>query len=248
MAQKKLKFAFVSLTSCEGCYVELIDMHKKFIELKDKIEIVEFRLFEDDHHSDTQKIDVAFVEGSPITQENIDNLKKIRKNAKYVVSCGSCAHIGGIYHMKNYYDRDKLMEHIYQGENGLDNPKILPISGYVKIDYHLPACPIIGEEMLEFIYAIVNGKMPVIHQNPVCYECTRNGYECLLKKGEICFGPITQGGCNAICVKSKQACWGCRGLLKKPQVKNWKQSLKDKGHNDSRINEVMKVFGIKDLI
>lgn len=248
MVQKKLKFAFVSLTSCEGCYVELLGLRERFVELKDKIDIVEFRLFEDDYFFSEQKLDVVFVEGSPVTKENIINLKKIRSNAKHLVACGSCAHLGGIYHLKNYQDSQKIMEHIYSGDKKLDNPPIKPLAEYVKVDLNLPTCPIIKEEILRFIYSLVVGKVPKIKQNPVCFECMTNGYECLLQKGEICLGPIIQGGCNAICLKSKQACWGCRGLLKKPAIVNWKNAVKNNGWNEKQINKVLEMFAIKEFI
>jgi sulfhydrogenase subunit delta len=248
MVSKKLKFAFVSLTSCEGCYVELLNLHEKFVELKDKIEIVEFRLFEDDNFFSAEKLDVVFVEGSPVTKENIENLNKIRKKTKFLVACGSCACIGGIYQMKNYYNKESLMENIYKKNKKLDNPKIFPISYYVSVDHELPTCPVVKEEMLNFIYAIIKGKKPVVHQNPVCYQCASNGYECLLQKGEICLGPIIQGGCDAICLKSKQACQGCRGVLKKPQIENWKKVLNEKGFSNEEIDQVLKIFGVKNLI
>jgi hypothetical protein len=49
-------------------------------------------------------------------------------------------------------------------------------------------------------------------------------------------------------LKSRQACWGCRGLLKKPQVENWLAELKRRGHTTSEINKVLEVFGIKDSL
>lgn len=243
------KIALVSLTACEGCYVECLGLREKFIELKDFFEIVEFRLFEDDHFFTEQKLDAAFVEGSPITKENISNLKKLRKNTKVIIAMGSCAHIGGIYHLKNYYDKEKLMTHIYGENKKIDNFEVKPLSEYVKVDYSLPQCPVNAEEFLRFAYQISIGKKPTIVQNPVCYECVTKGYECLLQKGEICLGPITQGGCNAVCLKSKQACWGCRGLLEKPQIKNWLKVLKEKHKfSQKEINKVLQVFGIKDLV
>ena len=89
-----------SLTGCEGCYFSVIDLKDKFIGLKDKIEIKNFRLFEDDFHSLGETYDVAFVEGSPLTKENVKRLKEIRERSKILVALGGCAHMGGIYHMK----------------------------------------------------------------------------------------------------------------------------------------------------
>ncbi len=248
MAHKKLKFAFVSLTSCEGCYFELLGLREKFVALKDKIDIVDFRLFEDEEFRGTQKVDVVFVEGSPITKHNIRLLKQYRWQAKILVACGSCAHIGGIYHMKNYSDKSRLMAKVYDEDQNLDNPEVKPISEYVKVDFSLPTCPVIKKEILQFIYSLVAGKRPTIKQNPVCYECLKKGNKCLLQAGEICLGPIVQGGCDAICPTNGQACWGCRGLLRAPAIENWLNLLKEKGFTQSQINDVLKVFGIKEFM
>ncbi|MEM3793629.1 MAG: 2Fe-2S iron-sulfur cluster-binding protein, partial [Candidatus Bathyarchaeia archaeon] len=47
----------------------------------------------------------------------------------------------------------------------------------------------------------------------VCNECRFVGKDCLLEKGELCLGPITLGGCRAICTASGYTCEGCRGPL-----------------------------------
>jgi coenzyme F420-reducing hydrogenase gamma subunit len=246
--KNKLKFAFISLTSCEGCYCEFLGLREKFLELKDIIEIVDFRLFEDDHYFTAENLDVVFVEGSPLTKENVKNLKELRAVSKVLIACGSCAHIGGIYHLKNYSDKDKLLNHVYTQTKGIDNLEVKPISEYVAVDFSLPQCPINKDEILKFIYQLVIGKNPKIPSFPVCFECLLNGYECLLQKGEICFGAITQGGCGAICPKSKQACWGCRGLHERPQSRNLYLELKKRGYTQSEIDKVAQVFGIKNQI
>lgn len=234
------------MTSCEGCYVECLNLRERFLALADVVEFVEFRLFEDDHYFTAENIDVAFVEGSPLTVENIENLKKLREVSKILVAFGTCAHLGGIYHLKSYQDKEKIMSHIYSDTTGLENFDVKPIADYVKVDFNLPQCPINSEEFLRFIFKLIIGKKPLIIQNPVCYECLLRGYECLLQKGEICLGPITQGGCTALCPKSQQACWGCRGFLKNPKTDNLFREFKKRGFSEGQIDEVLKVFGVRE--
>jgi sulfhydrogenase subunit delta len=245
---KKIKLALVSMTSCEGCYVECLNLRERLVALADVAEFVEFRLFEDDHYFTAEGIDVAFVEGSPLTTENIENLKKLRESSKILIAMGSCAHLGGIYHLKNYHNEKKLLKHIYGEATGIEDIKVKPIADYVKVDFSLPQCPINGEEFLKFVFQLVIGKKPTIVQNPVCYECLAKGYECLLQKGEICLGAITQGGCGAICPKSKQACWGCRGLLKNPQIENLFKEFKNRGFSQGQIDKITRFFAVKEQI
>ena len=44
----KPKMAIVSLTSCEGCQFVLLDLGKKFLDLVNQVEMVDFRLLEDE--------------------------------------------------------------------------------------------------------------------------------------------------------------------------------------------------------
>jgi ferredoxin len=48
---------------------------------------------------------------------------------------------------------------------------------------------------------------------PVCAECPLHGDECLLARGEICLGPLTNSGCDGVCVREGKTCEGCRGPL-----------------------------------
>ena len=82
----KIKVGIFPLTGCEGCCVAILDLPNKLLELNEKIEIVNFRLFEEDEHSPDEKYDIVFVEGSPLTTRDIKQLKLVRKNSKYVIS------------------------------------------------------------------------------------------------------------------------------------------------------------------
>ena len=44
----KPKVAIVSLTSCEGCQFALLDLGERFLDFVGKIEMVDFRLLEDE--------------------------------------------------------------------------------------------------------------------------------------------------------------------------------------------------------
>lgn len=242
-----MEIGFFSLTSCEGCLFALLDLKEKFFALNKKVRIKSFRLLEEGIHMSEEKFDIAFVEGSPLTEQNIEQLKKVRKQAKTLIAIGSCAHIGGIYHLKQYSDKEKIFNYVYSGNVGVENFDVLPVNKIVKVDYFLPGCPVNANEFLQFIHGLIIGKSPSIEQNPVCRECQIRGYECVLQKGEICLGPITQAGCDAVCLKSKQGCWGCRGLAEDAQIENLVKELRKK-HTDHEIIKVLEVFGIKDLL
>lgn len=249
MKSDKLKIGIFSLTSCEGCCFAILDWPNEFLALKDKVEIKNFRLFEEAKHLDSEKFDIVFVEGSPLTEKNIQQVKMLRAKSGIVVAFGSCAHIGGVYHLKQYQDKNKIFNHIYHNlmERGVENYDVQPLSALIKVDFILPGCPIGAKEFFQFIYQFLIGKSPPLANNPVCYECQIRGYECLLQKGEVCLGTMTRGGCEAVCLKSKQGCWGCRGLVEDAEVSNLLKKLREK-FSDKEIINYLQVFGVKEQI
>lgn len=242
----KPKIAIVGLTSCEGCQFVMLDQGKRFLDLLNNFEVQEFRLIEDEPMPD-DKFDICLVEGNPITKDNIQLLKSLRERSKLLVVVGNCAALGGVWEMKNYQLKQKTIKYVYKMKMKVANPDIKEVDNFVKVDYVVPGCPIDGPECLETIYQLLRGRRPRLDQNPVCNECRTAGYECLLQKGEICLGPVTLGGCHAVCLKSKQACWGCRGLFDGAQLENLMSFLSDHFDRDD-INRVIEVFGARDSI
>lgn len=242
---KKPKIAIIGLTSCEGCQFAILDLGKRFLSWIGNVVIDEFRLIEDQPET-AEHYDICFVEGTPITKENIKLLKAMRKKSDWLVVLGNCAALGGVWEIKNYRGRQKAIRQVYQ-EKQVANADIKEVDNFVKVDLTIPGCPINGDEFMELVYQLLAGKIPKIDQSPVCYECQANGYECLLQRGEICLGPITLGGCEAVCLKSKQACWGCRGIFTGAQLENFIGYLMKKFPQD-QVYRTMEVFGVRDTI
>jgi sulfhydrogenase subunit delta len=246
---KKLKIGIFSLTCCEGCEFAILDLGEKLFKLTEKVDIVNFRLLEDNKHPKVEKYDAAFVEGSPITKENEKTLKEIRKNSKILIALGNCAAMGGVHQIKNWGDKEKINKSVYKYWKQTENPNISRLDEVVKVDFTIPACPIVGEEFLEIIYQLINGRKLKEKTNPVCYECQTNGYACLLQKGQICLGPVTAGGCGAVCLSGSQPCWGCRGKIKNSKgsgeaIANLLSHL-TKNYSKEKIEWVKEFFGIK---
>lgn len=244
--KKKPRLAIISLTSCEGCQFVLLDQGQRFLNLLKKVELDEFRLIEDDPLP-AGDYDICLVEGNPITKENFKLLREMRHRSKILVVLGNCAALGGVWELKNYQQKEKTIRSVYKNKEGIANPDICEVDNFVKVDFTIPGCPINGDEAMEVLYQLVEGRRPVLAQEPICNECQNNGYDCLLQKGEICLGPITLGGCQAVCLKSKQACWGCRGLFEGAKAKNLMNYLL-KNFTREQINRVMEVFGGRDSI
>lgn len=245
--RKKPRVAIIGLTSCEGCQFVMLDQGKKILDWLRLTTMEEFRLLEDNPMPTIGEFDICLVEGTPITKDNVKLLKEMRKRSKLLVVLGNCAALGGVWEIKNYRLKKKTIRYVYKNYLNVENPEIKEVDNFVKVDFTIPGCPITGEELMETLYKLLAGRLPKLPQTPVCDECQKNGYKCLLQRGEICLGPITLGGCHAVCLKSKQACWGCRGLFEGAQVKNLMDFLL-KNFTREQIYRVMEVFGARDTI
>ncbi|HEX7586099.1 MAG TPA: hypothetical protein VF390_00465 [Patescibacteria group bacterium] len=240
----KPRIAIVSLTSCEGCQFVLLDLGKKFIDLVSQVEMIDFRLLEDEEDPGL-KLDLALVEGNPVTQENIKLLKSLRKRSKILAALGNCAAMGGIPEIKNYQEGANTIKHVYKYIQGINNPEIKEIDNFVKVDFVFPGCPITGEEFLKYMPELLAGRIPQIPDQPVCVECRKKGNRCLLLDKKPCFGPMILGGCDAVCPTSNMMCQGCRGLRANGNVKAMRQTLKTV-MTDEQFENTTEIYGLRD--
>lgn len=243
---KKPKMAIISLTSCEGCQFVLLDLGQRFLDFTNQVEMVDFRLIEDEEDPGTN-LDLVLVEGNPVTEENIKLLKQARKRSKYLVAMGNCAAMGGVPEIKNYQEGVNTIKHVYKYLQGINNPPIREIDNFVKVDFTLPGCPINGEEFLKYIPEILKDNIPVIPDNPVCVECKKKGNRCLLLDKKPCFGPMILGGCDAVCPTSRMVCQGCRGLRPTGNVKAMRAMLKNM-MTDEEFENATEIYGLRDDI
>lgn len=258
MSESKPKIAIASLTCCEGCQVAILDLGERFLDLTKKVIIGDFAFTEED--PEPQDFDIVFIEGTPITKQNQERLKKLREKSKILVAIGACACLGGVQKIKNYQDKIKTIQYVYKNIEGINNPDIRPLKEFVKVDLEIPGCPINKEEFLEIFKKLLAGLPPEhikIPQRPICYECQLKQNECLLQKdmfarrslgvGGPCFGPIILGGCGAPCPATKYPCDGCRGPLKNVNPNNFNKLLGE-NYTQKEIDLIMQRFGGLDAV
>jgi len=244
---RKLTLAIASMTCCEGCQVEILNLGKRLLDIFQIFELGNFAWAEEKR--ERPKYDVVLVEGTPLTHKDVKYLKELRRKSKILVAIGSCAHLGGVQEIKNYTERGKgeQVKYVYPRYKRIQNSAVVPLWKVAKVDYTVPGCPIDKDEFYHVISDIAFGRAPKIPLRPICWECQTQGYECLLQKGEPCMGPITLGGCKAVCLKSKRFCYGCRGPLAGagPQIKKHLKNL-EKLVGKRYLREIMETYGAED--
>ena len=239
----KLKIGVHGLTSCYGCQLRMASV-KNVLEIAKNFNIEYWYMMSS--KGEIKHVDVAFVEGSVSTKEDEEELKLIRENDDILVAMGSCAIYGGVQGMLYGIEYEKAFLEVY-GNNTIELEGKIgePISKYVKVDYKLPGCPPEEDELLYYLACFLLGSYPEEKDYPVCAECRRNGYPCLLiEKNEPCLGALTTAGCKARCIKFGIPCIGCRGPLEEIA---WYDSLanvfKEKGMEKEIIKARMEIFG-----
>lgn len=262
----KPKVAFYWAASCGGCEITVTELGLKLVEVGDLVDIVLWPCIMDFKYSDVEAMDdkainVCFFNGAIRTSENEHLAKLLRQKSKIMVAFGACSHMGGIPGLANDFDKEAILERVYDTSPSLDasagtRPELssmmpegeisLPsfydhvktLDQTVEVDYYLPGCPPVAEQVGAVLGVILEGKLPEpgavvgVGEKTNCDECDRvkstNGavhirefkrpHEiladpeiCFLEQGLICAGPATRAGCGLPCIQGNMPCRGCYG-------------------------------------
>jgi coenzyme F420-reducing hydrogenase gamma subunit len=236
----KPRVAFFEFTSCEGCQLTVVDSLQDHPELLDAVDIVQFREAISEKDDSYQ---IAFIEGSCSRPSDETKLKAIREQADLVVALGACAHLGGVNAIRNRQPLEDVRQYVYGDRAGwYETYPARPISAVIQVDAVIPGCPIDRHEFIRAVTHLLQGRKPYIPDNPVCMECKLKSNVCVYQRGMTCLGPITLGGCDAICPTYGEGCDGCRGLISNPNVAWLKNVLAEHGLTEADIEGRMTMF------
>ncbi len=237
---EKPKVAFFEFTCCEGCQLQISNKEDTLIDLLSLVEVVNFREISSDQKDN---YDIAFIEGAISRQDQIDKIKKIRKNARLLISLGTCACSGGVNSLINRHCSEDAVAEVY-GEYKKETLPVKSAKEVVKIDLEIPGCPINKDEFENIVVHLITGADFSFLKYSVCVECKQNLNHCLLDENKICLGPITRAGCDAPCPGGKLACYGCRGPADEHNWPALKQTLIEKGFTLEDIHEKVSFFNM----
>ncbi|MEJ2610325.1 MAG: sulfhydrogenase subunit delta [Candidatus Thiodiazotropha sp.] len=211
MTMQKPKLAVHKFSSCDGCQLALLNLGMPLLQLPDLVDIVHFA--EAGPNSPDEKVDIALVEGSVSTPEDIERIQQVRANSKLLIAIGACATAGGIQALANFANRDEWMAAVYSDSQRIEIlPTSDPLSRHVKVDFQLQGCPVNSGQVVEALRDLLSGVVPRPEVQSVCMACKRKGLVCtLVSKGEACMGPVTLSGCGALCPAIGRGCYGCYG-------------------------------------
>ncbi|MFH0859589.1 MAG: hypothetical protein V1921_00140 [Candidatus Altiarchaeota archaeon] len=242
MAERlKPKVGIFSITSCAGCQESFLFIHDILPELLGQIEIVNFPMIKEQHEEGP--FDIAFIEGAVVKEGEVEVVKDIRSKSKILIALGSCATYGGVPAMRDFGYEEDIMKSVYPVPSELHpTADVYGIGKYVEVDYYLRGCPMVKEEIVRVIKDLILKKKPREVSSPVCVECRANGNPCLLQMGQPCIGPVTFGGCNALCPTNEIPCYGCRGPLDDSNVDSLVSLLEKQGIDREGLKSIFLRF------
>ncbi|MEK7447285.1 MAG: NADH:ubiquinone oxidoreductase [Patescibacteria group bacterium] len=235
----KPKIGIFDLTDCEGCELQMLNLKDRLLRLAEIVDIPIWRLAKTP--TEFGPFDVSFVEGTPMSADDIRVAKKVRENSKTVVALGACAHLGGVPAELDEAKRNIFMKEVYGKNYKTTSKPAKPLSAYIQVDHFIHGCPIDLDEAERVIVSLLMDKNPSLPSTPVCLECKERENPCLFLKGEPCQGPITEGGCKAICPSNGLRCWGCQGPVKNANFKAMEKNLERLKYKDQTEN-IMDAF------
>ena len=211
MTASKPRVAVHKFSSCDGCQLAFLNLGEDLLALAERVELVHFA--EAGPLDPDTDVDIAFVEGSVSTPEDLERIRHIRDHSRILIAIGACATTGGIQGLRNGVFDAGWVTQIYQHPEAIASlTRSTPIAQHVKVDFELWGCPVSGPQMLAAVNALLLGVAPRDNADKVCVECKRAGYPCVMvSRGIPCMGPVTRAGCGALCPSLGRDCYGCYG-------------------------------------
>lgn len=231
----KPRLAIYKFTSCDGCQLAFLNAGEALLILSELVDIVHFAeagMLEPEAH-----VDIAFVEGSISTPDEIIRIKKIRDNTTHLITIGACATAGGIQALRNAANHKKWMASIYASPQTIQSlATSTAIANHVHVDWELWGCPVNTQQVLQTVRSLLFDAAPKFKRDPVCLECKRLGHVCVVvTKNEPCMGPVTQTGCGALCPGVGRGCYACYGPQENPNAKALGAWFRRGGMSDDAI-------------
>lgn len=218
MSHNKPAIAVHKFSSCDGCQLALLNLGESLLTLSSMVDILHFA--EAGPVDENAKVDVAIIEGSISTTDDIERINRIRDNSTLVMTIGACATAGGLQALRNMADTQQWIADIYANPAVIKSlEKSTAIKEHIKVDLELWGCPVSKRQIVSAIRALLFGVLPQEQNDKVCMECKRRQIVCVMvAKNEPCMGPVTRTGCGALCPSVGRDCYGCYGPAENPNT------------------------------
>ncbi|MBL0059362.1 MAG: NADP oxidoreductase [Elusimicrobia bacterium] len=165
----KKRVATVWLGGCSGCHMSLLDIDEGLLEIAPLMDLVKSPLV--DGKEFPENVDVAVVEGCVSTDQDREQILKIRERSKVLVALGDCAVTGNVTALRNLLGPAAMLDQAYRkaptndGQGTVPSveiptllPQASPLSRHVKVDVYVPGCPPPADLIFTALKALLEGR------------------------------------------------------------------------------------------
>ena len=236
------RVAVFKFASCDGCQLQILSCEDELLTLVEQVQLVHF--LEATSHVEGGPYDVGLVEGSITTSSDLQRIRRVREECKFLIAIGACATAGGIQALKNWGDHHAFTRQVYAHPAYIRTLSTsTAISDHVFVDFELRGCPINRFQLLEVIQSLLRGQKPRTPRHSVCMDCKQRGTVCIaVGQGQACLGPVTQSGCGAICPSYDRGCYGCFGPAGQANCESLSNHLLQEGGSPAQLVPLLRSF------
>ena len=179
----KVTLASDWLDVCSGCHMAILDIDERIVELIKHVDIHATPVT-DFKHPPPEGVTVGILTGAVSNSHQVEQAKLMRERCKILISLGDCAVFGGICTMRNFFDKEDVLEYGYVKSASTDSggkvprspelgkllDKVLAVNEVVKVDLHIPGCPPPADAIWFAITELLAGRTPVLTGDNLTYE------------------------------------------------------------------------------
>src|SRR5579871_5571034 len=168
MPTDKPRLATAWLGGCSGCHMSFLDLDERLVDLAGLVELCASPITD---YKDFPEADITLVEGAVANEDHLEQIRKIRKRTKILVSMGDCAVTGNVTAMRNCFNLEDVLDRAYRQTASLvvgvpsDNPavprlldRVRPIHEVVKVDHFLQGCPPSAGAIYDLVTALLQDR------------------------------------------------------------------------------------------
>ena len=206
MTMTKPKIGLYWCSSCGGCEESVVDLAEDILTVVGAVDIVFWPVALDFKYEDVKnladgELAAVLINGSVRMDEQEDIARLLRQKATAVLAYGSCAHLGGVTGLGNFYNGRDLLDTAYRNIETVRNPEgvvpqpvsangsgdlhlpnfyhtVKPLDQVIDVDYYVPGCPPPPALLLNAVTALLEGKLPpkgtvLAEPTALCSTCPR---------------------------------------------------------------------------
>ncbi len=154
--------------------MSFLDLDERLIDLAGLVDVCYSPVM--DTKEFPEHVDLVLVEGAVANEDNLREIRAIRRRSKVLVAFGDCAVTGNVTALRNLFKVEDVLNRAYKENSAVISglplggdgiiPKLLDrvlrIQDVVPVDHFLPGCPPSADAIFAFVVELLGDRSPVV--------------------------------------------------------------------------------------